>query len=88
MLFRSDPDPEFAKNYINALVGAYVEENLAAKREESFGASRFISEQVTFYKNKLDAIEDEINQFRKKTGIFSPSPKLRSSTKSNWWKRN
>jgi polysaccharide chain length determinant protein (PEP-CTERM system associated) len=65
------PDPEFAKNYINALVSAYVEENLASKREESFGASRFISEQVVFYKNKLDAIEDEINQFRKKTGIFS-----------------
>lgn len=66
-----DPDPEFAKNYINALVGAYVEENLAAKREESFGATRFISEQVVFYKNKLDAIEDEINEFRKRTGIFS-----------------
>lgn len=66
-----DPDPEFAKNYINALVNAYVEENLAAKREESFGANRFISEQVVFYKSKLDAIEDEINEFRKKTGIFS-----------------
>jgi polysaccharide chain length determinant protein (PEP-CTERM system associated) len=66
-----DTNPAFAKDFINALVNTYVEENLADKREESFGASRFISEQAAYYKNKLDAIENEINQFRKKTGIFS-----------------
>lgn len=64
-------DPQFAKNYINTLVNTYVEENLAAKREESFGANRFLSEQVAFYKIKLDEIEDEINSYRKKTGIIS-----------------
>lgn len=64
-------DPQFAKDYINTLVNTYVEENLAAKREESFGANRFLAEQVAFYKAKLDEIEDELYNYRKKTGIFS-----------------
>ncbi|WP_432821238.1 XrtA system polysaccharide chain length determinant [Trichloromonas sp.] len=66
-----DPKPKFARDFINALVTTYVEENLSAKREDSFGANRFVSEQVTFYKDKLDVIEGRINQFRKETGIFS-----------------
>jgi len=66
-----DSRPEFARDFINTLVNTYVEENLAAKREESFGANRFLSEQVTFYKKKLDEIEDQIHKFRKETGIFS-----------------
>lgn len=64
-------DPVFARDYINTLVNTYVEENISSKREESFGADRFLSEQVTFYKQKLNTLEDEIYQYRKKTGIFS-----------------
>jgi len=66
-----DQDPQFAKDYINTLVNTYVEENLSAKREESFGADRFLSEQLEYYKKALDAVEDKIYNFRKKTGIFS-----------------
>ena len=49
----------------------YVEENLSQKREESYGANRFINEQVTFYKQKLDEVDAKILDFRKKTGIYS-----------------
>lgn len=66
-----DPDPSFAKEFINTLVNIYVEENLSEKREESYGANRFLSEQVTFYKKKLDDIDDKILNFRKETGIYS-----------------
>jgi len=66
-----NPDPYFTKEYINTLVNIYVEENLAAKREESYGANRFLSEQVTFYKQKLDEIDAKIIEFRKETGIYS-----------------
>jgi polysaccharide chain length determinant protein (PEP-CTERM system associated) len=66
-----DPDPQFAKDYINTLVNTYVEENIADKREESYGAGRFLSEQVTFYKQKLDKLDEAINNHRKKTGIFT-----------------
>ncbi|OEU74692.1 MAG: hypothetical protein BA874_08820 [Desulfuromonadales bacterium C00003068] len=67
----TNSDPEFAKNYINTLVTTYVEENISAKREESFGAGNFLAEQVDFYKKKLDKLESEINNYRRKTGIFS-----------------
>jgi succinoglycan biosynthesis transport protein ExoP len=67
----TDQDPYFAQNYINNLVNIYVEENLSVKREESYGANRFLTEQVTFYKQKLDEIEAKINDFRKQTGIYS-----------------
>jgi polysaccharide biosynthesis transport protein len=64
-------NPYFARDYINALINIYVEENLAAKREESYGASRFLSEQVVTYKRKLDEIDAKIIEFRKKVGIYS-----------------
>ena len=66
-----DPDPYFAKEYINTLVNIYVEENMAGRREESYGANRFLAEQVAFYKGELDEIESNILDFRKKTGIYS-----------------
>jgi polysaccharide chain length determinant protein (PEP-CTERM system associated) len=64
-------DPVFAKAYINTLVTTYVEENISEKREESYGANRFLTEQLAIYKQKLDASEDEIFRYRQKAGIFS-----------------
>ena len=52
-----DPDPYFAKNFINTLVNIYVEENIAGKREESYGANRFLAEQVAVLLT-LDATGD------------------------------
>ena len=66
-----DSDPVFAKEYINTLVNIYVEENLSGKREESYGANRFLSEQVNFYKQKLDEIDARIIDFRREAGIYS-----------------
>lgn len=66
-----DQDRVFARDFVNTLVSTYVQENISDKREQSFGANRFLSEQVTLYKTKLDAIEDDINRFRQKTGIYS-----------------
>ena len=67
----TDRNPYFARDYINALIGIYVEENLTKKREESYGATRFLDEQIGSYKQKLDEIDAKIIEFRKKTGIFS-----------------
>lgn len=68
-----DPDPDFAQKYINTLVNIYVEENLTDKREESYSANRFLTEQVTIYKQKLDEIDNRIIAFRKETGIYTTS---------------
>ena len=66
-----DQDRVFARDFVNTLVSTYVQENISDKREQSSGATRFLSEQVTLYKTKLDAIEDDINRFRQNTGIYS-----------------
>ena len=65
-----DKDPVFAQKFVNTLVGTYVEENISAKREETYGANRFLDEQIEIFKTKLEASEDKIIDFRKKNGIY------------------
>lgn len=65
-----DKDPAFAQKFVNTLVGTYVEENISAKREETYGANRFLEEQIEIFKGKLEAAEDKIIDFRKKNGIY------------------
>lgn len=66
-----DENPAFARDFVNALVGTYVEENIASKRDEAFGAGRFITEQLTFFKTKLDDAQNKIIQFRRDREIYS-----------------
>ncbi len=65
-----DKDPVFAQKFVNTLVGNYVEENISAKRDETYGANRFLKEQIETFKAKLEAAEDKIIEFRKKNGIY------------------
>lgn len=65
-----DKDPKFASDYINTLVRTYIEENMSSKREEAYGANRFLSEQIKFFKEKLDSVEAEVINFRKEKGVF------------------
>lgn len=65
-----DTDPKFASDYVNTLVRIYIEESLSSKREEAYGANRFLSEQIDFFKGKLDAAEKQVIDFRKDKGIF------------------
>jgi polysaccharide chain length determinant protein (PEP-CTERM system associated) len=64
-----DPDPDFATDYINTLVRQYVEENIFAKREETYGANRFLDEQLVLVKSKLDQAENAIIEYRRSQGI-------------------
>jgi polysaccharide chain length determinant protein (PEP-CTERM system associated) len=65
-----DPHPRLARDYINTLVRKYVEEVVEAKREDSYGANRFINEQVEYFKQKLEEIDDAIIKFRQQQGIY------------------
>ncbi|NOZ26222.1 MAG: chain length-determining protein [Nitrospirae bacterium] len=65
-----DKDPRLARDYVNSLVRTYVNENITAKREEAYGASRFLKEQVAFFKEKLDRAEEAIIKFRQEQGIY------------------
>ncbi len=65
-----DQDPRFAQQFVNTLVGKYVQENISAKRDETYGANRFLQEQIATFKLKLEAAEDKIIDFRKKNGVY------------------
>ncbi len=62
--------PRLARDYVNTLVRRYVEENLSEKREETYGANRFLAEQIKYFKEKLDNADAEIIRFRKEKGVF------------------
>jgi polysaccharide chain length determinant protein (PEP-CTERM system associated) len=65
-----DSNPEFARNYVNTLIRLYVEENLSSKREESSEANKFLAEQLKFFKEKMEAADAKIIEFRKNKDIF------------------
>jgi polysaccharide chain length determinant protein (PEP-CTERM system associated) len=65
-----DRDPVFARDYVNALVRRYIEVNLSEKREEAYGANRFLSEQIRYFKDRLDSAEEKVVNFRKERGIY------------------
>jgi len=65
----TDKNPRLARDFVNTLVRRYIEQNLSAKREESYGATSFISDQVASAKEKLDKIETEMAGLRSKYGV-------------------
>jgi len=67
----TDNNPVFAQEYVNSLVKLYVEENLGGKRDETYGANRFLDEQLVHFKGKLDETENAIIEFRKEQGVFA-----------------
>lgn len=61
-------NPRLARDYVNALVRRYIEENITSKREESYGATNFLGEQITTVKAKLEAAEERVNSYRRDKG--------------------
>jgi polysaccharide biosynthesis transport protein len=63
-------DPKLAMNYVNTLVRRYIEENISAKREEAYGANRFLNEQIVLFKEKLDKADEKIINYRREKGVY------------------
>jgi len=61
---------KFVQDFVNTLVSQYVEENTSAKREEAYGANRFLDEQIQAFKGKLEQADDAITAFRREQGVF------------------
>jgi polysaccharide chain length determinant protein (PEP-CTERM system associated) len=66
-----DHDPKLARNYVNALVRRYIDENTSSKREESYGATKFLTEQLSTFKEKLLKSEEEVNEFKRGPGSIA-----------------
>lgn len=72
-----DKNPKVARDYVNALVRRYIDENTSSKREESYGATKFVSEQLDTFKEKLDKSEAAANAFKSGSGaVASMDPSL------------
>ncbi len=63
-------DPRIVRDYVNTLITKYVEAIRNSKRQEAYGASKFLSDQIDYYKNKINAVEEEMATFRRKEGIY------------------
>jgi succinoglycan biosynthesis transport protein ExoP len=61
-------NPKLARDYVNALVRRYIDENTSSKREESYGATQFLSEQLSTFKEKLLKSEEEANVYKRGEG--------------------
>jgi polysaccharide chain length determinant protein (PEP-CTERM system associated) len=65
-----DADQKLARDYVNTLVSLYIEENLSAKREESYEANKFLSQQIKLFRKKLSGVEENIVDYRREKGVF------------------
>jgi len=66
-----DSNPQLARNYVNALVRRYIDENSSSKREESYGATQFLSEQLATFREKLQKSEEAANAFKRGSGSIA-----------------
>jgi polysaccharide chain length determinant protein (PEP-CTERM system associated) len=65
-----DNNPKIAMDYINGLISRYIEENVSAKREEAYGAGRFLTEEMATLKEKLGNAEEAVFKYRREKGIY------------------
>ncbi|MEK7307844.1 MAG: chain length-determining protein, partial [Nitrospirota bacterium] len=63
-------DPKLVRDYVNTLINRYIEENSSSKREGAFSANQFLTEQINFYKKKMDESEQKIIDFRHEKGVY------------------
>ena len=67
--FRHD-SPKFARDFVNTLIRRYIEENVASKREDAYGANTFLTEQITSFKQNLDKADDKITSYKQGSNVM------------------
>ncbi len=63
-------DPRFARDYVNNVVSKYIETTIGSKREDSFGANRFLLDQINQLKEKVGKLDAEIAMLKKDQNII------------------
>lgn len=61
-------NPRLARDYVNTLARRYIEENITSKREESYGATNFLAEQITTVKAKFEEADTRANSYKRDNG--------------------
>jgi len=63
-----DGNPQMARDFVNTLVRLYIEENTSSKRDESYDATKFLSEQISTFKSKLEKAQNDVNAYKREKG--------------------
>jgi polysaccharide chain length determinant protein (PEP-CTERM system associated) len=63
-----DNNPRIARDFVNTLVRLYIEENTSSKRDESYDATKFLSEQIDTFKTKLEKAQNDVNAYKREKG--------------------
>ena len=66
----SGQDPRFARDYVNKVVSKYIETIIGSKRENSFGANKFLLDQINQLKEKAGKLDAEIAMLKKDQNII------------------
>lgn len=61
----TNKNPRLARDYVNALVHRYIEENITSKREESSGANTILADQIKSIKAKLEESEARADNYKR-----------------------
>jgi uncharacterized protein involved in exopolysaccharide biosynthesis len=64
-----DRNPQMARDYVNNVVSKYIEENLGSKREDSFGANKFLLDQINQLKDKVGKLDADISALKKDQSV-------------------
>ncbi len=71
VLLRAKSDsPELAAEMANTLAHEYINYSLATVREVARGSKEFIESQITIFGEELNTAEENLRQYKEKTGIF------------------
>jgi succinoglycan biosynthesis transport protein ExoP len=69
----TNEDPRLARDYVNTLVRTYIEQNVSSKRESSYGATRFLSDEINAFRDKMDKAEEKVDEYKRSQGVLLTS---------------
>lgn len=64
-------DKDFATDFVNAVARTYLEQNVARRSAEARSRLKFLEEQLPTLKQEVEDKEEELSEFRSKSGTIS-----------------
>ncbi len=65
-----DSKPVVARDFVNTLIRIYIDNSTAEKRQDSFDATAFLSEQIEIFQDRIDKAQVAIDKFKAEEGIY------------------
>jgi polysaccharide biosynthesis transport protein len=66
----ADPDPRKAAGFVNALIHAYIDQNLQTKYETATQVSNWLTSKLQELKRKVESSQQELVDYQKQRGIL------------------